>query len=164
MSINWQVGQMTVDILTVLAKWHSPHFNFLYTLVNLDKNKSNFRGNGKYYSLRLRSVIIYYFQTVECVTLIITIQCSFHSATWGPLLTYTLRANFDPRVEVVPQRWILTPGGEVILRWGFPVRPSILLNSRECSPLGVNEWVDISPRGQISPLGAKFTPGGQRWS
>jgi hypothetical protein len=31
------------------------------------------------------------------------------------------------------------------------VRPSILLNSREYSPLGVN----ITPRGQISPLGAR---------
>jgi hypothetical protein len=35
------------------------------------------------------------------------------------------------------------------------VRPSILLNSRECSPLGVNEGVNISPRGQISPLWAR---------
>jgi hypothetical protein len=40
----------------------------------------------------------------------------------------------------------------------FSVCPSILLNSREHSPLGVNEGVEISPRGQISPLGAKFAP------
>jgi hypothetical protein len=45
----------------------------------------------------------------------------------------------------------------------FSVRPFILLNSRECSPLGVNKGVSISPRGQISPLGAKFkfNTGGQ---
>jgi hypothetical protein len=40
----------------------------------------------------------------------------------------------------------------------FSVRPSILLNSRECSPLGVNKGVYIPPRGQISPLGTKFIP------
>jgi hypothetical protein len=32
----------------------------------------------------------------------------------------------------------------------FSVRPSILLNNRECSRLGVNEGVNTSPRGQIS--------------
>jgi hypothetical protein len=37
---------------------------------------------------------------------------------------------------------------------------SILLSSRECSPLGVNEGVNIPPRVQISPLGANFTPRG----
>jgi hypothetical protein len=31
----------------------------------------------------------------------------------------------------------------------------------ECSPLGVNEGVIIPPRGQILPLGAKFTPRGE---
>jgi hypothetical protein len=31
----------------------------------------------------------------------------------------------------------------------------------ECSPLGVNEGVNIPPRGQISPLGVKFNPVGQ---
>jgi hypothetical protein len=29
----------------------------------------------------------------------------------------------------------------------------------EYSPQGVHERVNISPRGQTSPLGAKFTPG-----
>jgi hypothetical protein len=38
----------------------------------------------------------------------------------------------------------------------FSVRPSILLKSRECSPLGVNEVVNIPPREQISPLWRKF--------
>jgi hypothetical protein len=48
--------------------------------------------------------------------------------------------------------------------WSYPLRvilsicPSTLLNSRVCSPLGVNKGVNIPPRGQISPLGAKFTP------
>jgi hypothetical protein len=36
----------------------------------------------------------------------------------------------------------------------FSDRPSILLNNREYSPLGVNEGVNFTPRGQISPLGA----------
>jgi hypothetical protein len=43
----------------------------------------------------------------------------------------------------------------------FFVRLSILLNSRECTPLGVNKGVNIPPRGQISPLGAKFSPWGE---
>jgi hypothetical protein len=96
----------------------------------------------------------------------------FTPGTWGPLLTSPLGANFTPRGEFVLQGWIVSSGGEVVL-WGwsyplgvkFSVCPSILLNSRECSPLGVNEGVNIpprgehSPRGQISPQGAKLTPG-----
>jgi hypothetical protein len=49
----------------------------------------------------------------------------------------------------------LSPGGEILFC------PSVLLNSGECSSLGVNEGVNISPRGQSSPLVAKFTPGGE---
>jgi hypothetical protein len=73
---------------------------------------------------------------------------------WGPFLTSPLGANYDPRGEVVPQGWILSPGSEVI-PWGvkFSVRPSILLNSREYSPLGVNEGVNIPPRDQVRPQG-----------
>jgi hypothetical protein len=37
----------------------------------------------------------------------------------------------------------------------FSVRPSILLNNIEYSPLRVNEGVNITPRGKISPLGAR---------
>jgi hypothetical protein len=48
------------------------------------------------------------------------------SAVRDPFLTLPLGANFDP---------------------------SNFLNSRECSPLGVNEGVSISLGGQISPLG-----------
>jgi hypothetical protein len=37
----------------------------------------------------------------------------------------------------------------------FYVRSSILLKNRKCSPLGVNEGVNIPPRRLISPLGAR---------
>jgi hypothetical protein len=37
----------------------------------------------------------------------------------------------------------------------FSVHPSILLNNKEFSPLGVNEGVNFTPNGQISPLGAR---------
>jgi hypothetical protein len=38
----------------------------------------------------------------------------------------------------------------------FFVCPSILLNNKECLPLGVNKGVvNFTPRGQISPLGAR---------
>jgi hypothetical protein len=57
----------------------------------------------------------------------------------GPFLTSPLRANFDPRGEVVPQRWIrplgvkLSPGGEIL-----------------CSPLHSSKQYRV------------FTPGGER--
>jgi hypothetical protein len=45
--------------------------------------------------------------------------------------------NFDPpEAKLSPS---CPPGVK------FSVRPSILLNSRECSPLGVNEGVNIPP-------------------
>jgi hypothetical protein len=51
----------------------------------------------------------------------------------------------------------LSPGGEFCaLGVKFSARPSILLNSRECSPLGGNEGMNITPGGQISPLGVKL--------
>jgi hypothetical protein len=37
----------------------------------------------------------------------------------------------------------------------FSVRHYILQNSRKCSLLGVNEGMNIPPRGQISPLEAR---------
>jgi hypothetical protein len=94
---------------------------------------------------------------------------------WSPFLTSPLGANLwppevklFPRGEICPLGVKLSNGGEILCS------PSILLNmfvcSRECSPLGVNEGVNISPRGQSSPLGAKFTPrgevhrGSQGWS
>jgi hypothetical protein len=61
----------------------------------------------------------------------------------GPFLTSTLGVKLAPRCELCP------------LGVKFTVCPSILLNSRECSPLGVNEGVKIPPRGQISPLGVR---------
>jgi hypothetical protein len=67
----------------------------------------------------------------------------------GPILTSPLGANFDPQERSCPPGVKLSPGVK------FSVWPSILLNSRECSPLGVNKGVNIPPRGQISPLGAR---------
>jgi hypothetical protein len=62
-----------------------------------------------------------------------------------------LGQTLTPRGEVVPQEWNLPPRGKVIpLGVKFSVRPSILLNSRECSPL--NKSVNIPPGRQISPL------------
>jgi hypothetical protein len=55
----------------------------------------------------------------------------------GPFLTSPLGPNFDPRERSCPQTGEfcllglkLSPGVK------FSIRPSILLNSRECSPLG----------------------------
>jgi hypothetical protein len=70
------------------------------------------------------------------------------------------RANFTPRGKLWPQGWICPPEVNFV-PWGgwsyplgvkFSVRPSIFLNSRVCSSLGV---------GQILPLWAKFTPRGE---
>jgi hypothetical protein len=57
--------------------------------------------------------------------------------------------SFGPRGEVRPQGWRSS------------VCPSILLNNIVCSSLGVNEGVNISHRGQRSPLGANFSTGGK---
>jgi hypothetical protein len=56
-----------------------------------------------------------------------------------PFLNFAPGANLSPRVQFCPL-------GEV----RFSVCPSILLNSRECSPLGPNKGVNISRRGQMS--------------
>jgi hypothetical protein len=66
----------------------------------------------------------------------------------GPFLTSPLWLNLTPRGEVVHQGW------NYPLELKFSVCPSIFLKWRECSPLGVNEGVNIPPRGQSSPLGA----------
>jgi hypothetical protein len=73
----------------------------------------------------------------------------------GPFLTSPLGENFDPKGEVVPRGWSFALGGK------FSVHPSILLNSRECSPLGVNEGANIPLEDKISPLGANLTPRGK---
>jgi hypothetical protein len=93
------------------------------------------------------------------------------SVARGPFSTSPPGANFDPQGRRCPPGVIFVPSGlSYTLRVKFSVRPSILQNSRECSPLGVNEGVNIPPKGQISPLrakfplGVKFTPGGQGWS
>jgi hypothetical protein len=43
----------------------------------------------------------------------------------------------------------------------FSLSPSILLNTGEGSPLGVNEGVNLPPRGQSSPLGPSSPPRGE---
>jgi hypothetical protein len=74
--------------------------------------------------------------------------------------------NFTPSGKLWPQGRSCPPGvnfvtwGEVI-PGGFTVGASALLNSRECSPVGVNEGGKIPPRdkfhpwGPSSPLGAR---------
>jgi hypothetical protein len=76
--------------------------------------------------------------------------------------------NFAPRGKLWP-KGRSRPPGVYFVPWGwsyplgvrFSVCHSILLNSRESSPLGGNEGVNISPWGQISPPGSKFTPRGK---
>jgi hypothetical protein len=63
---------------------------------------------------------------------------------WGPFLTSPLGANFDPRGKVIPWGW-----------YSLFAPPFFYINSRECSPLVVNEGVNISLRGQFSHLGAR---------
>jgi hypothetical protein len=76
----------------------------------------------------------------------------------GPFLTSPLGANFDPRGEFCPLEGEVIPWG-----WNSPFTPPFF-KTVECSPLRVNKGVNISPRGQISPLVAKFAPGSQGWS
>jgi hypothetical protein len=59
-----------------------------------------------------------------------------------------LGANFDPWVNFLPKERSYPMGVK------FYVCPSILLNSRERSPMGVNKEVNIPPRVQSSPLEA----------
>jgi hypothetical protein len=77
----------------------------------------------------------------------------------GPFLTSPIGANIDPRGEFVPQKWILSPGAgseAIPCGWNYLFAPPFFyINNRECSPLGVNKVVNIPPRGQISPLGAR---------
>jgi hypothetical protein len=69
----------------------------------------------------------------------------FHPLLWyrnqgdqRPILTSPLGANFDPRCEVVPQRWILSPGGKIL-----------------CSPHSSKQYRVFTPgcerRGEHSP-------------
>jgi hypothetical protein len=76
--------------------------------------------------------------------------------------------NFDPQGRSCPPGGILSPRGNFVpqgefcpLGVKFSVRPSILLNSRQCSPPGGDRGVEISTRGQISPLATKLTPRGE---
>jgi hypothetical protein len=89
----------------------------------------------------------------------LTVSQAATAHTWKgggqrPILNFVPRSKLSPQGVVVPQGWILSPGAG----WSYPmgvkfsVCTSILLNIRECSPLGVNKGVNIPPRGQISPL------------
>jgi hypothetical protein len=72
--------------------------------------------------------------------------------------------NFAPRGKLWPQE-LRCPPGVNFVSWGwsyslevkFSVCLSILLNNRECSPLGpgVNKGVNIPPGGQDSSLEAR---------
>jgi hypothetical protein len=62
-----------------------------------------------------------------------------------PVWQFYVGAKFDP------QGWSYPPGAKTL--W------SLLCSSKVCSPLGVNEGVNIPSRD--SPLGAKFTPRGK---
>jgi hypothetical protein len=91
----------------------------------------------------------------------------FCGENWGPFLTSPLGAKLAPRGNFCPPEANFVPWG-----WSYPLRvkfsvcPSILLNNRECSTLGVNEGVNIPPRGQISPQGwsQEWPSGPQGWN
>jgi hypothetical protein len=70
--------------------------------------------------------------------------------------------HFAPRGKLLPQGWILTPSGEVIpWVWNSLFATPFLETVKSVHPWGgMNKGVTIPPWGQISPLGAKFTPGG----
>jgi hypothetical protein len=57
--------------------------------------------------------------------------------------------NFAPWGNLCPLVVKLFPGSEILCL------PLHSMYSRECSPLGMKEGVNITPRGQISPLGAR---------
>jgi hypothetical protein len=72
-----------------------------------------------------------------------------HLVTLRPILNFSPRdKRWPPGANLFPKGWSYSLGVK------FSVCPSILLNSRKCSPLLVNKGVNIPPRGQISPLGA----------
>jgi hypothetical protein len=73
----------------------------------------------------------------------------------GPFVTSPLGINLTPRGEVVPGVNFYSLGWIFPLGVKFSVCPSVLLISKECSPLGVNEGVNIFHSG------TKFTPGGK---
>jgi hypothetical protein len=78
-----------------------------------------------------------------------------------PILNFAPRGKLWPPGAIFPLGVKLSPGGGNSL-FAPPFSQTV-----ECSPLGVNEGVNIPPRGQSSPLrgqvhpwGAKFTPEG----
>jgi hypothetical protein len=83
-------------------------------------------------------------------------DCHLHRMERGPFIISPLGANCDPE-EQSPLGVKSSPGGEIVC---LPLQ-FFYVNCRECSPLGVNEGVNIPPRGQNSPLGANVHPWGQ---
>jgi hypothetical protein len=85
-----------------------------------------------------------------------------HFFTKGFIATF-VNLNFapNPRGEVVPQGWILSPKCEVIpCGWSSLFAP-LFVRTVECWPLGVNEGVNIPPRGTIFTPRGKLHPWGQ---
>jgi hypothetical protein len=69
--------------------------------------------------------------------------------------------SWPPWVKLAPFWWSWTLWGKVIPQGWRPFLP----NSRKCSPLGVNEGVNLLPREQISPLRARGeVKNGPEWS
>jgi hypothetical protein len=69
-----------------------------------------------------------------------------------PILNFALGAHFDPRGEVVPQEWILSPRGPLsyLLGWNSLFAPPFFVTVESVHPWGVKERVSIPPGGQIS--------------
>jgi hypothetical protein len=73
--------------------------------------------------------------------------------------------NFAPRGKIWSHGWVLSPRGEVIpWGWNSLFAPPFFKTVERVHPWGwTKEWT-FPLGGQISPLGAKFTLGGQGWS
>jgi hypothetical protein len=78
-----------------------------------------------------------------------------------PILNFVPRGKLwlqgrscPPGVNFVPEGWSYPLGVK------FSAHPFTPLNNRDCSPLEVNEGVNIPTRKQISPLGDNFTTRG----
>jgi hypothetical protein len=72
----------------------------------------------------------------------------------GPFLTSPIGVNFAPGAKLSPRGEFCVLGVKLPLGVKLSVCPSILLNSIECSPLGVNKGDKFFLLGPSSPLGA----------
>jgi hypothetical protein len=156
--VNWTSGNSTPEY----QKYHNVYF-FLTDHLHLFLDTKD-----TYYAVYLKCRIGSWWNVSFNINIVNRFCKPFQSLSTlmayvrGPFLTSPLGANFDPQGQSCPPGVSLSPRGEVIPRGvKLSVRPSILLNNKECSPLGVNKGVNFTPRGRISPLGAKFTPRGE---